>query len=91
MPQGDGTGPDGNGPKSVNKGWPRRYETNQGFGGRRLKRRDGSCRKGITMAGDKNGSCGSTPKRDGSGAGKGNAGAGSGGGNRRGSGGGRNR
>ena len=33
--------------------------------------------------GDKNGSCGNKPKRDGSGGGFGNAGQGSGGGNRR--------
>ncbi len=33
--------------------------------------------------GDKNGSCGGTPKRDGSGGGKGNAGKGSGGGRKR--------
>lgn len=26
MPRGDGTGPDGKGPKKKNKGWPRRYE-----------------------------------------------------------------
>jgi len=25
MPRGDGTGPDGKGPKKENKGWPRRY------------------------------------------------------------------
>lgn len=58
MPGGDGTGPDGNGPKSVNKGWPRRYpqpQRDQGSGrgqglgrrgqglGRGLRRRDGSC------------------------------------------------
>lgn len=32
MPRGDGTGPDGKGPKSTNKGWPE-------------PRRDGSCRR----------------------------------------------
>ncbi len=26
MPQGDGTGPDGKGPKSSNRGWPERYD-----------------------------------------------------------------
>ena len=26
MPRGDGTGPDGKGPKRKNKGWPRRFE-----------------------------------------------------------------
>ncbi len=30
MPGGDGTGPDGKGPKNVNKGWPERYEHGQG-------------------------------------------------------------
>lgn len=25
MPRGDGTGPDGKGPKRTNKGWPQRY------------------------------------------------------------------
>ncbi len=51
MPGGDGTGPDGKGPKSVNKGWPDRYEQrkrenlNRGKGmGKGLRRQDGSCR-----------------------------------------------
>ncbi len=29
MPGGDGTGPDGKGPKSSNKGWPERYNQDQ--------------------------------------------------------------
>jgi len=32
MPGFDGKGPDGNGPKQVNKGWPRRYGNPQGQG-----------------------------------------------------------
>jgi hypothetical protein len=48
MPRGDGTGPDGKGPKSTNKGWPSRYPQGQGQGrggGRGLRRRDGSCQQ----------------------------------------------
>jgi hypothetical protein len=54
MPNGDGTGPDGKGPKKENKGWPRRYgngqQTGPGKGGRKgkgqgLRKRDGSCKQ----------------------------------------------
>jgi len=38
MPRGDGTGPDGNGPKRTNKGWPE-------------PRRDGSGRGRNNMSG----------------------------------------
>ena len=50
MPRGDGTGPDGKGPKKQNKGWPKRYGNGQGQGGGRrgqgqgLRKRDGSCK-----------------------------------------------
>ena len=49
MPNGDGTGPDGKGPKRLNKGWPERYARNQGAGGqgRRMRRRDGSCQRQV--------------------------------------------
>lgn len=30
MPNGDGTGPDGNGPKKTKRGWPERSGQNQG-------------------------------------------------------------
>lgn len=47
MPQGDGTGPDGKGPKRENKGWPKRYGQGQCRGqdgkGKRMRQRDGSC------------------------------------------------
>ena len=45
MPRGDGTGPDGKGPKRENKGWPARDGRGQGrnraggAGGRRAKKR----------------------------------------------------
>lgn len=38
MPRGDGTGPDGNGPKRTNKGWPER--DGSGRGRRRMSRID---------------------------------------------------
>ena len=38
MPKGDGTGPDGKGPKKQNKGWPEKDGNGQGYGrGRRCK------------------------------------------------------
>lgn len=43
MPKGDGTGPDGKGPKKTNKGWPKRNGTGRGNG---KCKRDGSCRSG---------------------------------------------
>lgn len=48
MPNGDGTGPDGKGPKKDQKGWPDRYqEKKQGLGrcGRGLRQRNGSCQQ----------------------------------------------
>ena len=36
MPRGDGTGPDGKGPKKTNKGWPKKDGTGQG-GNRKRK------------------------------------------------------
>lgn len=41
MPRGDGTGPDGKGPKKQNKGWPDRYGNGRG-----------KCRRGQAL--DKN-------------------------------------
>jgi len=46
MPNGDGTGPDGKGPKTTNKGWPERTGRGKRQGrGRGLRRRDGSCQR----------------------------------------------
>jgi len=44
MPRGDGTGPDGKGPKTVNKGWPERNRTG---GGTRDGRGLGGGRRGV--------------------------------------------
>ena len=45
MPRGDGTGPDGKGPKSKNKGWPERYDKpeRKSEEGKCLRKRDGNC------------------------------------------------
>lgn len=53
MPKGDGTGPDGKGPKQTQKGWPKRDGSGQGGnrkggrgqGGGGLRKRDGSCKQ----------------------------------------------
>ena len=53
MPNGDGTGPDGKGPKQTQKGWPKRNGTGQGGKGKGrgkgqgngLRKRDGSCKQ----------------------------------------------
>ena len=38
MPRGDGTGPDGKGPKEKKRGWPERDGRNRGKGRRRRPR-----------------------------------------------------
>jgi len=49
MPRGDGTGPDGKGPKSVNKGMPTPKRDGSGQGcGNRCPNRNRNCQKNIT-------------------------------------------
>ncbi len=51
MPGGDGTGPDGKGPKSSNKGWPERYNQDQGQG----RKKGGGCSgKGLDRGSQRN-------------------------------------
>ena len=44
MPKGDGTGPDGKGPKSQNKGWPEKKRDSSGAG-KNKPQKGGCCRK----------------------------------------------